>query len=80
MRRALGAVLVRPSLWPTALRVTVAMARRNWWRRPPFLPLPTAEYLRLRLLTQYGDERATLTPDDLVRYLTWRRAWDAARR
>ena len=31
---------------------------RGWWRRPPFLPVPTARYLAFRLETAYGPRRA----------------------
>jgi hypothetical protein len=50
----------------------------QWWRRPPFLPLPDRSYLRFRLETQYGGGRAP-DPADLVTYLEWCRA-EAARR
>ncbi len=49
------AVLRNPALWPTAARQLRRTARRGWWWRPPFLPLPSADYVRFRLLTQYGD-------------------------
>jgi hypothetical protein len=70
-----GAVVRRPSLWPTAIRQLRRSARRGWWRRPPFLPLPSADYIRFRLLTQYGDTAATPTADDVVAYLQWSRRW-----
>ena len=54
--RVAVAVGARPGLWPTAVRQTGRLARRGWWRRPPFLPLPGADYLRFRMETQYGDE------------------------
>jgi hypothetical protein len=71
------AVLGQPELWPTALRQVRRASRRRWWRRPPFLPVPSAEYLRFRLLTQYGDGDATPTAEDVVRYLRWCRDWPA---
>ncbi len=70
------AVLRNPALWPTAARQLRRTARRGWWRRPPFLPLPSAEYVRFRLLTQYGDAAAP-TRDDVVSYLRWCRDWPA---
>jgi hypothetical protein len=73
---AIGAVVRHPSLWPTALRVTVTLARPGWWRRPPFVPLPPADYLRFRLQTAYGgDGRGAIRRDDLITYLVWCRAW-----
>ncbi len=63
-------LLARPWLWATALRQAVRIARRGWWRRPPFLPLPDGGYVRFRLETAYGDAGH---PDagDLVAYLRW---------
>jgi hypothetical protein len=69
------ALLVHPGLWPTGLRQVGVLARPGWWRRPPFLPLPDADYLRFRMETAYGgtgDE--PLDPRDLIAYLRWCRA------
>jgi hypothetical protein len=71
------AVLRNPRLWPTAARQLRRTARRGWWRRPPFLPLPSPDYVRFRLLTQYGDA-ATSTPDDVISFLRWCRDWPAS--
>lgn len=74
--RAVLAVVVRPSLWWTALRVGLRLAPRGWWRRPPHLPLPDPEYLRFRMVTAYGGEGDTpADPGDLVTYLRWCKAW-----
>jgi hypothetical protein len=70
------AVLRHPALWPTAARQLHRTARRGWWRRPPFLPLPSTDYVQFRLLTQYGDA-ANPTHDDVVSYLRWCRDWPA---
>ena len=76
--RAVLAVLARPELWPTALRVLWRLAPRGWWRRAPYLPLPDAEYLHFRMVTAYGgDGSAPARGDDLVTYLRWCRAWPA---
>jgi len=72
------AVVRRPTLWPTAIRQARRTAASGWWRRAPFLPLPGGDYLRFRLLTQYGDADATPRPADAVAYLEWCRAWDRA--
>lgn len=69
--RVAAAVCARPGLWPTAVRQTGRLARRGWWRRPPFLPLPGADYLRFRMETQYGDELHRPQPADVIDYLTW---------
>ena len=75
MRAAL-AVLRRPVLWPTALRVVRRTAPPGWYRHRPFLPVPSGDYLRFRLLTQYGETDRPPDPDDEVDYLTWCRDWD----
>src|SRR5690349_23735953 len=55
MAAAVGAVARRPRLWPVAVRQWRRTTPPGWWRRRPFLPVPSGEYLRFRLLTQYGD-------------------------
>jgi hypothetical protein len=64
------AIIIRPRLWWVALRQTLRIARPNWWRRSPFLPIPNADYLRFRLETAYGRVIAP-KPADLVAYLEW---------
>jgi hypothetical protein len=75
---AIGRVVVRPGLWPTALRTAARTARTRWWRHPPFLPVPDRAYLAFRLETQYGTGGAP-EPRDLVTYLEWCRT-EARRR
>ena len=65
------AVLRHPRLWPTAARQARRVARRGWWRRPPFLPLPDPLYLRFRLLTMYGDAEQPPDAEALRTYLEW---------
>lgn len=72
---AVAAVLRRPSLWPTAVRQVVALARPGWWRRAPFLPGPDPAYLAFRLQTMYGDPHHRPAPADLVAYLKWCRGY-----
>lgn len=83
MGAVVGAVVVRPVLWPTAAVQVWRLARRGWWRRPPFLPLPTREYLDMRLVTQYGgtpeEARAAVRAGDVVDYLRWCRQWNRSR-
>ena len=76
MFRVALAVVRRPSLWPTALRQARRTAAPGWWRRAPFLPVPSGEYLRVRLLTQYGDSDRAPDPHDVLNYLAWCRDWD----
>lgn len=63
--------LRRPSIAVALLRVAWRFRRRDWWRRPPFLPVPARDYLRWRLHTAYGDADITPPADDLVRYARW---------
>ena len=78
-----GSVLARPSLWPTALRQIVRLAPKRWWKQRPFLPLPRADYLEFRLVTQYGGEHGVARGDiravDVVDYLQWCKDWDAGK-
>jgi hypothetical protein len=73
--RTVAAVVVHPTLWPTAVRQAARMSRPRWWRRAPFLPIPDADYLRFRLETQYGTG-GTPDPADVVVYLRWCREHD----
>ena len=73
-----GAVLRRPSLWRTAARQVRRTTPSGWWRRAPFLPVPSREYLRFRLVTQYGDVGHPIEPADVVTYLAWCRRHDRA--
>ncbi len=69
------AVLVRPSLWPTAVRQVLVLAVPGWWRAAPFLPLPDRAYLAFRFRTAYGAADTGPSPGDVVTYLHWCRAW-----
>lgn len=79
-RGAAAALLARPDLWGTGLRVLVGHIRRRWWARPPFLPLPDPSHLAWRRLTLYGSADRPLAPSDLVGYLEWCRRQRRARR
>jgi hypothetical protein len=66
-----AAVARRPSLWRTAARQLRRTAPRGWYRRPPFLPVPSGDYLRFRLVTQYGRPDQRPTTVDVLNYLAW---------
>ena len=68
--RLVGAVVMRPRLWPTALRLLVESAPRGWWRRAPWLPVPDAGYLAFRVSTAYGASGQP-SATDVVEYLDW---------
>ncbi len=63
--------LKRPGLWPALLSAAWAFRPRGWYRKPPFLPLPSRAYMSWRLETAYGDADAVPPEDELVRFITW---------
>jgi hypothetical protein len=65
------AVAGHPSLWLTALRQWRRTTPHGWWRRPPYLPVPSREYVQFRLVTQYGSINAPVPADDVLNYLLW---------
>lgn len=75
--RMLAVLTVHALLHPWLVRDLLATAwafrRRDWWVRPPFLPLPDPEYLRWRMYTAYGDEEAVPPVEDVIRFAQWRR-------
>jgi hypothetical protein len=79
---AVGAVVRRPDLWWTAVRQSLRLAEPGWWRHAPFLPLPSADYLRFRMVTAYGGEGVPGDDagQDLVTYLEWCRTEPLGRR
>jgi hypothetical protein len=70
-----AAVLAHPSLWPTAARQARRVVPPRWWRRRPYLPLPSRSYLEFRIVTQYGDISHRPEPEDVLNYLRWCRDW-----
>jgi hypothetical protein len=69
-----GLALRRPRLVAPLLGAAWRFRARDWYRRPPFLPLPPPKYLAWRLHTAYGDEDHTPEAGELERYLRWA-AW-----
>jgi hypothetical protein len=68
----IGVAVVRaPSLWRTGLRQWRRATPSGWWRRPPFLPVPPADYVQFRLVTQYGNVDHPVAATDVVNYLAW---------
>jgi len=64
---------VRPRLARDLLALLWAYRARDWYRRPPFLPLPPREYLAWRLTTAYAAPDAVPPAEDIVRLARWRR-------
>jgi hypothetical protein len=72
LRLALRA-LVNPRLAVDLLRLTWSFRARDWYRRPPFLPLPPSDYMQWRMFTAYGDAHAVPPVQDVVTFARWRR-------
>jgi hypothetical protein len=66
-----GTSIVRPSVGLALVRVGWRFRRRGWYARPPFLPLPSGEYLRWRMHTAYGRDDAVPPAEDVIRYARW---------
>jgi hypothetical protein len=73
VRIVVMAVLPRPWLWWSGLSALARLARRGWWHRAPFLPVPGEAYWHFRLVTALGGsgDSAALTRADVVAYLQW---------
>ena len=65
--------LVNPRLAVDLVRMVWAFRARDWYRRPPFLPLPPGAYTRWRMYTAYGSEDAIPPEKDVIRFARWRR-------
>ncbi|MDE0602999.1 MAG: hypothetical protein OXI18_01225 [bacterium] len=65
MIQSLAKLLMRPSLWTTAIRL-------GWRLRL----VPDSAYLRFRMVTMYGDAQAQPRAHDLITYLQWCRSWE----
>ena len=76
--RVAVAVVRRPALWLTALRQWRRTTPTGWWKRRPFLPVPSGDYLRFRLVTQYGDANPHIESVYVLNYLAWGRHHDQA--
>lgn len=66
-----GRAVLRPRLAADLLRVAWRFRSRRWYRRFPFLPLPSREYVEWRMHTAYGDHHAVPPAEDLERYARW---------
>src|SRR5262245_35995616 len=66
-----GRSLRNPLLGIALLRIAWRFRRHDWYRRPPFLPLPDRVYLKWRMHTAYGDENIVPPADDIARYARW---------
>ena len=73
LARLLLRAAVNPRLALDLLRLAWSFRARDWYHRPPFLPLPPREYTRWRMLTAYGDEHAVPPVEDVINFARWRR-------
>jgi hypothetical protein len=71
IRQFAGMALRHPRLIPPLLSAAWRFRRRDWYRHPPFLPVPPADYVAWRLHTAYGSEDVIPPAADLRRYLNW---------
>jgi hypothetical protein len=69
--RLAAVAVVRPRLAWTLVRIAWRMRARDWYRKPPFLPLPPARYVEWRMHTAFGDEHHALDARELERYAAW---------
>jgi hypothetical protein len=60
-----------PSKMPVVTRAGWRLRARQWWRRPPFLPLPGESYWHFRMITATGSTSATLSAHEVVNAATW---------
>ena len=60
-----------PSLVVDLLRVAWRFRARGWYRRPPWVPIPSRDYVRWRMYTAYGDYDAVPPAEDVIRYARW---------
>ena len=69
------ALLARSVVDPTLARALVVVSwrfrDRAWYRRVPFLPVPSRSYTRWRMHTAYGDPESVPTVEEAIRYVRW---------
>ena len=66
-----GLLSVRPELWVTAFRQLFRLAESGWWKRLPFLPIPSLELIEFRSKTQYGSLEVEIEAADVLAWLIW---------
>ena len=66
-----GRAVREPRTAAALVRVGWRFRERGWYRRFPFLPLPSREYVQWRMYTAYGDANIVPPADDIVKYARW---------
>jgi len=69
--RVTGLLSVRPELWVTAFRQLFKLAESGWWKKLPFLPIPSPELIEFRIKTQYGPLETEIEAADVLAWLIW---------
>ena len=69
--RLAARTLREPTLAADLLRVAWRFRARGWYRRFPFLPLPSRTYVRWRMHTAYGDYDSIPPVDYVIKYARW---------
>ena len=68
------ALVTRPDLWWTTIRLVFRLVPNQWWRRGPW---PRREYLEYRTKAVYGLALDDMDPQEFVRYVEWCKAFPA---
>lgn len=63
--------LRRPHRIPAIVGMGWAFRARGWYRRFPFIPWPSAQYVRWRMETAWGSAEAEPEQDELERFVVW---------
>ena len=66
-----AAIVGRPDLWRTLVVQARRMVPSDWWRQPPFLPIPPANYVRFRMETAFGSDADAPPAAEMVHFLEW---------
>jgi hypothetical protein len=69
--RLAARAVINPPLAADLFRVAWRFRANGWYRRFPFLPLPSRKYVRWRMHTAYGEYDRVPPVEDVVRYARW---------
>jgi hypothetical protein len=72
-------LLRHPQTAPVVTLAAWRLRRRAWWRRAPFLPLPSSQYWEFRMATANGSSGAPMTGRAVVEAATWSQRQRAGR-
>ena len=66
-----SALVAHPKLWPSGVAAGLELVPRQWWRRRPYLPVPSSEWLGFRMETAYGSPDALPPADDILAFVAF---------